>query len=860
MPRPPGRVVVTVIALTLGAFLPPGDALAQGRRRGGASLPRPTLLGVFPTGVKAGETVEIEVRGSDLDGATILWFDHPGLRAFHLKGTRFRVACAPGTPPGHHDVRAFGTFGVTNPRTFVVGGLPESLEAEPNNSPTQANVLAVNSVVNGEVTATDVDHFAFEGRKGQRVWLDLEAERVDSRLDATLRLFDAKGRELAESRDAEGADPFLDVTLPDDGRYVVKLHDVIFRGSNEHPYRLTLSDGPHVDAIIPGLATPGRAGAFTLVGRNLGGEPSADVAFDGRPLERKVVTIDAPAADGDAPPASVYVPSSGAIRRGFEYALTTPKGRPNPVFVGLATDPVVAEVEPNDDPAKPQEVTLPCDVSGRFGTPGDLDVYRFRARKGEVWVVEATADAIGSPADPQFVIQRVTDKGEVQDLVTGDDTNDRGGLTRFGTASVDASVRWQAAEDGVFQVAIADLYASQRGDVRLAYRLNVRPERPDFRLVVLPEADGQPDALSVGAGGRGAAVVLVVRSDGFNGPVLVSAEGLPEGVRCEPVVVASGQSLGAVVFAAAEGASPGLGTVRLVGRSRFGDRKDDLSYLPGTNTLGPDLTREAIAGAIVWPTDGAPQNPQRVAPTAARVTRGFAAGVTGASPLELTARPTSTVVAAGSPLVLDLSLRRRAGFAEAVTVTPLTPSARPAANGNRGAAANQPTLTIAKDADRGTIALPVPKTTSPGTYTVVLHGTGNYPFNKDPKAKDKPNVLLDEPSNAVTYVVRATTASLTTIPTTGTLKPGASQKLAVTVSGTNLRVDKPVTVRLVAPDRLKLSAEPVDVFPGKAGALVVNVAADAPPGLTSGALVVASVPDKGGPVDVAVALAFEVKK
>ena len=77
---------------------------------------------------------------------------------------------------------------MSNPRTFVVGDRPETVEAEPNNTPAQANPVAVNSVVNGEMAAADVDCFAFEGKQGQRVFLDLAAERIESRLDATLRV------------------------------------------------------------------------------------------------------------------------------------------------------------------------------------------------------------------------------------------------------------------------------------------------------------------------------------------------------------------------------------------------------------------------------------------------------------------------------------------------------------------------------------------------------------------------------------------------------------------------------------------------------------------------------------------------
>src|SRR5947209_765471 len=105
------KSVGRVIALTLAAaaWAPPA-AYAQKRRQAGPTLPHPTVQSVFPSGVSAGGTVDVNVRGTDLEGATSLWFDHPGLRAFHLKATTFRVACATGTPVGHHDVRAVGTY------------------------------------------------------------------------------------------------------------------------------------------------------------------------------------------------------------------------------------------------------------------------------------------------------------------------------------------------------------------------------------------------------------------------------------------------------------------------------------------------------------------------------------------------------------------------------------------------------------------------------------------------------------------------------------------------------------------------------------------------------------------------------
>lgn len=831
----------------LAALLAEPSAHAQRRRPGGPFLPQPYLQSVFPLSVQAGETVDVTVRGTELEGATALWFDHPGLRAFHLKGTTFRVVCATGTPRGHHDIRVAGTYGVSNPRTIVVGNRPTVTETEPNETPDKANAVAVNSVINAEsAAANDVDCFAINAKKGQRLLFDLEGERVESRFDATLRLLDPSGVEIAESRDVFGADPFLDVTIPADGRYVLKVHDVTYKGSNEHPYRLTITDGPHVDAISPIAAKAGEPTTFTVYGRNLGGEPTA-LTVDGRPIEKTTVTITPPAEreDGDGPSRS-YVLSTHAARRGFEYVFENAGGEANPVFISFATDPVVLEREPNDEPTKLQEVALPCEISGCFDQPGDLDLYRFKAKKGEVYWVETTAEKLGSPADPVFIIQKVIEKGDPQDLATGDDTPEHGDATRFPASSADAAVRWLVPEDGTYQVAVNDLYSSQRGDVRLVYKLSIRPERPDFSLFLLPDSPSQPDSLTLYSGGRSLAHVLAVRADGFNGPIRVEAVDLPAGVRCDPVVIGPNQNSAPIVFEAAEGTMPVLGTARLIGRARFEDRKEQLSYISGSTKLGPDVTHAALAGGMVW--TPAP-NPQGGPPlTQARLTRGFVIAVVGESPLNLTATQRNAYVTPGGRLALDLAVVRRAGFAGAVDVTLLNPPT---------GLANPPTVKLETAARTGTLAVTMPRLISAGDYTLVLQGAGPYPFNKDPKAKDKPNVNLAEPSNAILLRVRTAPASVSA--KGGTLKVGSKFDVEVTVTRKDGSAD-PVTLSLDAPDALKLNADPVQATPGKPAKLVVSAAADSPQGAAAGVAVRVTLPVLGEPFQQDEPLALTIAK
>jgi hypothetical protein len=840
--HPTARLALCSALAATALFGPAGAS-----RPAQAQLPQPRLTGLSRLGARAGESVDVTLSGTDLERVETLWFDHPGLRAFHLKGTTFRIACAAGTPLGQHDVRVYGPLGVSNPRTFEVGDRPESVEAEPNDDPAHASPLAPGAVVNGGLTPTDVDCFAFEGRKGERVLLDLAAERLESRLDATIRVLDPSGREIAESRDVQGVDPLLDLTLPADGRYVVKVHDVIYGGSADHTYRLTLSNGPHLDAIVPAVAAPGTTGEFTLIGRGLGGTPTPGLAIDDRPLERKTVTISVPPAGGLDPayPARAFLPSQAASRRGFEYALTLPSGTSNPLFLAEATDPVALEREPNDD-AHAQAVTVPCDLSASFGALNDRDVFRFQAHKGEVWIIDASAERLGSPADPMFVVQRVVPKGPPQDLATAEDTPEQGAGARFGTASVDALLHWQAPEDGTYQVVATDLYGSQRGDPRLAYRLNIRPERPDFRLFLVPASPNRADALTLGAGGHAVAYAVAWRLDGYNGPIRVEPLSLPAGVRCAPVTIAAGQRLAPLVFEADTGAQPTVGTAVLVGRGRYGDRKEALHYVAGATPLGLDIAHEALGAGMIWP----PANPQAPTVAPARVTRGFVVAVVEPAPLVLNATPASHVVAQGHLLDLALKVERRSGFTEAVAVAP---SDVPA---NLGAA----TATIAKTADRGNLSLFVPANLAPGEYTFFLQGTGPYPFSKDPKAKTKPNVNLAVPSNAITLTVRPAPLGLSATARGGSVKQGASVAVEVTVSRRNGFADG-LTLGLAAPEGLKLSAAPVTLGATETKAtLVVRAAADSPTGAAAAVAVRAVATVRGEAIEVDAPLALTINK
>ncbi len=114
---------------------------------------------------------------------------------------------------------------------------------------------------------------------------------------------------------------------------------------------------------------------------------------------------------------------------------------------------------------------------------------------------------------------------------------------------------------------------------------------------------------------------------------------------------------------------------------------------------------------------------------------------------------------------------------------------------------------IAKEAKTGQFPFFVGKDLAPGIYTFVLRGTGAYPFNKDPKAKDKPNINLIEPSNPITVMIRPAPVNMTVNNKGGALKQGGSLEIEVSIVRQN-GCTGPISLSLVSGAGLKLSRRP----------------------------------------------------
>lgn len=502
-----------------------------------AQLPTARFLTIFPAGGKVGSTCEVAVAGIDLDEAAEIRFGHSNIVATVLTNGagKFNLAIGSNVPPGKYDARVVGRFGISNPRAFVVGELEEVIEKQ-NDSLETAMEVALGTTVNGRAEANGVDYFKFAVKQGQRVAVVCEAKEIDSRMEPSLIVYDGAGRELERSRRG-GA---LEFTAAQDGLHVLKLHDFLYGGGNEHFYRVSVQTKENM-------------------------------------LKHELQLTES------------------------------------------------------------EVVTPPCEVTGQFYPAGDLDGYSFAAKKGDVYWVEVFSQRLGLPTDPMVVIQD-------QEF---NDTENVGGA-EFKTGSLDPVGRFEVKEDGKCRIQIRDLFNRTVSDPRHIYRMILRKETPDFRLVVMPQGppakkDAREAFVWSSVLRRGETIpikVIAVRRDGFKGEISVRADALPPDVKSSELVIAGDKNSGTLLVTASEAATNWVGNISVVGTANVG-------------------TRTAEVATVIWNVPDYNNEPVR-----SRLTDGFALAVCD----ELTPISIASAIVevpASGKVSIPLNVVRRGEFNEA---------------------------------------------------------------------------------------------------------------------------------------------------------------------------------------------------
>ena len=245
------------------------QGLAEGPKPEPKKPTPPTIAVVLPLGVEAGSRQKITVRGLNVTNAT----------AVRLTGLTPALTIEIKDRGAAQKIDGFDTQRVGDQRLEVELSLPANTstgtniavvvvspdgdskpfpllvaaasrivaEQEPNNGFREAGALNYGKTVRGALeTLTDVDVFRCELQAGQTLRAEVMAERLGATLDATLSLYDAKGRLLTSNDDAKGLgrDSLLEFKAPSAGRYLLAVSGVTEKAGAASVYLLTVTTAP----------------------------------------------------------------------------------------------------------------------------------------------------------------------------------------------------------------------------------------------------------------------------------------------------------------------------------------------------------------------------------------------------------------------------------------------------------------------------------------------------------------------------------------------------------------------------------------------------------------------------------------
>lgn len=687
---------------------------------GYGQLPQIRITSVFPFGAQRGQTVDVSVAtGTDLDEATDLVFNHPGLKAVPKKdgngnpiANQFTVTVDESVTPGLYDVRLRGLFGISNPRIFRVDTLPEVPEKEPNNGAEQAQEVAVNTIVNARSNgAADVDLFRIAVQAGQTIVFRSEAASIDSLMQPVLELFDATGRRVAHSRRQRQKDAVVLFTSPADQTLQLKVHDTVYGGSNDYGYRLSIDTRPVIDFAVPQVVQAGVETQVTLFGRNIADGQPAGFQLDGLPVSKKEIKVNIASDSSVTGTDSVATSVDTAIYGGVDGNL---------LQFALSSEAMARSSE-SEDSAKPPLVSLPATVSGAFAKEMDEDAFRFEAKTGEQWQIDIFAQRLGSNAAPMLIVEQVTvaDDGTetVKRLAREDEGKINPGGANLPTLTSDPAFTLNVPADGLYQVRLRDRFAASRGSADLTWTAAIRKQTPDFRVIVfdsLPSADGKapPDtgAVSIRKGGTYQIPVYAYRTGGHNTDIELRVEGLPVGITCAPAKIAAKQNSSLLVFSAAENVGEVTASVRVIGTSTVGEQK--LEHAAKVTTL----VHAGVNGL----------------PRTARVSGSMLVGVMkDEEPFHVIPAVTAADMTQDQQLLIPLKLVRRAGFDNKVDI----------AFAGQPGNVDVPKVSIEKGKDTFLARFYFKENAATGPATLMMYVTGQVPYRRNPwqvdRAKEK---------------------------------------------------------------------------------------------------------------------------
>ncbi len=413
-----------------------------------------------------------------------------------------------------------------------------------------AKVDALPAALHGTIAGGAVRETIFVGKAGQDIICEVEAQRLGGGLRPVLHLYGPTGALLKWSlpTPALRGDTRLELRLPVDGNYTVHLRDLQFAAPAPNHFRLKIGQWQYADMAFPPAIRRGSSVEFELLGNGPARLVSLPATFEGE-------MVPAPWADAK-------------IASGLRPAVQL-------------TD-ITEAIEKREGIAPQILAALPVAVSGRLEQPGEEDAYRFSVTPESDVQFEIFADRLGAPLDTMLTL-----RDEKNATVASNDD----GVT----GSADSKLVYKVPKAVTNLVAtVRDVHG--RGGRACVYRLKITRSEPEkaaagFVLSIKEGAQVVPV-------GRTQVMRVDARRQGYDGPIALSFDRLPAGVKLTGAEIAA-NATGTLLTLTADAPQPPIVTAL---RGKGGEREStaiDPDFATGKHQ--PWLAREFAVASVPKP-------------------------------------------------------------------------------------------------------------------------------------------------------------------------------------------------------------------------------------------------------------------
>ncbi|MEO8164229.1 MAG: hypothetical protein ABI619_02420, partial [Betaproteobacteria bacterium] len=448
----------------------------------------PQITNVSIRGLQVDGTTVVAVQGRDLLPDPKLIAGVPIAKQVVLEGAndgnvQIEVTLDGNVTPGIYNLRLANPKGISDLVLFAVDKLPQVVLTE--------SVAATPVALHGALSSSNIARTSFAGKKDERLLIEVESQRLGGKLRPVINLFDPQRRQIGMALPAPWlrGDARLTVTLPEDGKYTIELHDLQYAAPAPGFYRLKIGAFQFADLVFPPAAQVGTRASLELIG---------NLPVEGR--------VDFAAASIDHPSPAPWPDAD------------MPTGLRPHVLVSSFTE--LMETSGSETPQLLP--SFPIAVSGRLSQPGEEDVYRLPVAAGAKLRFEVQAEQFGSPIDALLELRN--DKGA--SLALNDDF----------TGTTDSRIDYTVPQDvAAIDVAIKDQNGT--ADPRSVYRLVITSldatPPPGVRLTISADTFNVPQ-------GASQVFQVVAQRTGYDGPIKLDLENLPASVMASTSVIPAG--------------------------------------------------------------------------------------------------------------------------------------------------------------------------------------------------------------------------------------------------------------------------------------------------------------------------------